>query len=168
MRVVLCENGLRDLQGHHFDIASEMKEELAGREIPLTILAHRSVEQSIRAALGAIPTFDATPYDSLSPSFRRRQLWSFVRSAWRFAPSLEHVEIGTDDLILVLHTRAAEILGLSIWSRRTNARPAAVVLNFMADDFLRARTRVPRWTTKLLTGSALCWRMSSLEVPASA
>ncbi len=119
MRFIACENGLRDRQGHHFNIASEMKEELARRELPLVILSHVAIEPSVRAELGAVPIFKTTPYDSLSPSFRGRQISSFLRSARRFAASLARVEIARDDVILVVNARAAEILGLSIWGRRT-------------------------------------------------
>ncbi|MBV9310103.1 MAG: glycosyltransferase [Solirubrobacterales bacterium] len=150
MRIVVCENGLGNSEGHHFNVAAGIREELARRDVESKILTHLSIDSSLCAELAAIPVFDTTPYDSLMPRTRGHQLRACFRTARRFAHALSQVEITEHDVLLVLVTRPAEMLGLCMWSAGEDILPGAVFLNFMTDDLNAERTATPVWMVRLL------------------
>ncbi len=150
LRIVLCANGLAHRMGHDFNLAAGMREELAARGIPLTVLSNVEIEPVLRSELDAVPAFDTTPYHSLTAASRRRQVPACLRSAWRFAVGLRRAGIRSHDLVFVPTARPAEILGLAGWSWTNRQRPGAVVLNLMTDDFCVPMTCTPRRVVQLL------------------
>lgn len=138
--MVLCENGLASRQGHHLNLVVGIRAELARRGLPLTVLSHVNLDPKIAAELEALPVFERTPYASLSSGGRGRQILSWLVAAKCFTAGLRRVELGPDDVLLVMTVRPAELAGLDAWSWTRRRLPRAIVLNFMTDDRRPART----------------------------
>jgi len=135
LRIVLCENGLRGRDGHHFNLAASLREELAARGIPLALLVHADAEAMVRVELEANAVFRASPYDDVpAVANPRRLIEACLRSAWAFQAGLRRARIRPGDVVMIATARPAETLGIAIWSWTQRTRPAAVVMNFMTDD----------------------------------
>ena len=138
--MIMCENGLEWRQGHHFNLAVGVRAELARRGVPLMILSHVALEPALCAELDATPRFEESPYKNLMEVSRGNQIRSWLLAGSKFAAGLRRSEIRSGDVVLVLTTRPAELLGLAGWSWTRLRRPRAIVLNFMTDDSRPGRT----------------------------
>jgi glycosyltransferase involved in cell wall biosynthesis len=144
VRLVLCDNALRDSAGHFFNLAAGLKDALAARGVPLAVWSHVDLPEALRAQLGAEPVFDVTPFVVHERQPRHRQLRAWLRSARRFRRALRRAAPRADDVLLVPSVRPGEILGLAAWLFGARPRPAAVVLNFMRDEAVAGRAPAPR------------------------
>jgi len=150
VRMVLCESGLASREGHHFNMVVGVRAELARRGVPLTVLSNVAVAPELCAELDAIPLFELDPYSSLVALTRDRQIQSWLRAGSKFTAALRRTEIRSGDVVLVFTARPAELLGLAGWSWTRWRLPRAIVLNFMTDDSLPARTFTPPGLVRVL------------------
>ncbi len=134
MRIVLCDDALRDSSGHFFNLAAGLREALAARGVELAIWSNVALPEALRAELGAEPVFDTTPFEVHERQPRRRQLRAWLGSARRFRRALARAGPRPDDALLLPSARPGEILGLAGWLFAARVRPAAVWLNFMRDE----------------------------------
>jgi hypothetical protein len=157
VRIVLCENGLKDFEGHHFNLAAGLKEELAAREIPLALWANVALDPRALEELAAIPIFDWSPYDARGWT-RRGHIRRFLLAAWSFRCALRRGNVHPDDILLLPCARPAEMLGVAMAFRRGKVQPGAVVLNFMLDDF-KFVTKSPSLVQFLYWFALACLRL---------
>lgn len=135
MRVVLCDHGLCEAEGHHFNLAAAVREELSARGIDHVVLAHRCLGPALAGELGAVPTFEVSPYDGLADGGALEVVRSFAHVALRFANGLRHAGLRRTDVVVVPTGRPAEMVALAL----ARPRPRAVVVNLMMDDVTTAR-----------------------------
>ena len=142
MRIVLCENGLIDSQGHHFNLAAGLKEELAARDIPLAVWAHVAIDPRFREELGATATFEWSPYDPFTSRTRSGHIRRFLVGARKFGSALVRGDLRPDDVLLITCARPAEILGIATSLRRGGVQPCAQRITSLRFPTGRDSTRI--------------------------
>jgi hypothetical protein len=131
MRLVTCDNGLRALRGHSYNLALGLRVELGARGVALDLLAHATLDDAIASQLRARPTFHYAPHDVAWRNGRP----DLARVGGRFADDLAAAQVDDADVLLVAAARANEIYGIAEWIARSGNRAPVVALNFMVDDF---------------------------------
>ena len=136
MRIVVCDNGLSQIGGHHYNLALGLRVELAERGAEMALLSHVTFPPSLCEALDARPTFHYSPYHRISRDRSRHYLKGQEYLGRRFASDLDEASVGTCDVLFLHSARASEIWGTAEWlSRQGAGRRPLVAINFMNADF---------------------------------
>jgi len=138
MQFVLFQNCLIDRHTHHYAEALGWRKACRERGIPLRILAHIDIEESIRKEVDAVPVFpfDGHPTGQFEPAtFRLR---CFIEMSQIYGRTLHQVVTGAsrEDVVIVPYATEIEVYGMALWLRSLAAaeRPRVVFI-FHAPDF---------------------------------
>lgn len=118
MTFVYCDAGLANEQGHFASLCRATTAYLRQRGDNLLVLAHRRIEPSLAAELGATPFFRFHPNASVCDDPLCGQLTDFVQAARITAEDLGRLSGFTPkNIVFYEHAKAAQTMALIDWAQ---------------------------------------------------
>lgn len=116
MHIYYVDPGLISHTGHHASCCRAFLAETRRRGVGTTVLANNAVQSDLRAELGALPLFQASPYYTDAGDPLSGWLQAFLRGAEMTAADFARVSrYSKDDVFYVTGCAPAQLMGVVEW-----------------------------------------------------
>jgi glycosyltransferase involved in cell wall biosynthesis len=159
-QLIVIDPGLLELSGHHFNYNASIFRECRSRGIDVSIYAHSACSDDVAEVLPIKRCFDINIYDWQTVNTRKdmeNKFKIFNNSVEENLVDKVNVNLGPDDLILILTTTVHQIVGVMKWySQLKNPKPR-ICMQFMHHPWYLGLESDPDFCTSILQQAMTSW-----------